>query len=63
MNVKLAYYNVADAAQRMRVSEDTIRDAIHEGRLIAKRISDKPRAPFLIREDALDEWFDGLVDA
>lgn len=63
MKTSAAYFNVADAAARMRVSEDTIRDAIHEGLLIAKRISESPRAPFLIREDALDAWFDGLVDA
>lgn len=63
MKTAVTYYNVAGAAERMKCSEDTIRDAIHEGRLLAKRITESPRAPFVIREDALDDWFDGLVDA
>lgn len=57
------YYSTAEAAERMRVSVDLIRDAIKDGRLVAKRTSDSPRAPYLMTAEALDEWFDGLVDA
>ncbi|MBS2939598.1 hypothetical protein KDN32_17805 [Nocardioides sp. J2M5] len=45
------------------MSEDTIREAVRSGRMRAKRLSESPRSPFLIREAALDEWYDGLPDA
>ena len=59
----MKYHTVATAAERMRVGQDTIRAAIHDGRLSAKRINSSPRAPFRISEDALDDWFGGLEDA
>lgn len=57
------YYSTADAAERMRVSADLVRDAIHAGLLVAKRTSDSPRAPFVMTEEALDEWFESWADA
>jgi excisionase family DNA binding protein len=57
------YHTVATAAERMHVGQDTIRDAIKDGRLMAKRIGKGERAPFRIREDALDEWFESWADA
>lgn len=58
-----AYYSTAEAAKRMRVSVDLIRDAIKDGRIVAKRTSDSPRAPYLMTDEALDAWFEALSDA
>lgn len=59
----IRYYSTADAAERMRVSVDLIRDAINDGRLLAKRTSDSPRAPFVTTDAWLDAWFESWVDA
>ena len=58
-----AYFSTADAAKRMRVSADLIRDAIKDGRLMAKRTSDSPRAPYVTTEEWLDAWFESWADA
>lgn len=58
-----AYFSTAAAAQRMQVSADLIRDAINDGKLLAKRTSDSPRAPFVTTEEWLDAWFESWVDA
>ena len=61
--VMTRYFTTAEAAEYLRVSIDLIRDAIKDGRLVAKRTSNSPRAPYIITEAALDEWYESWPDA
>ena len=51
------------AAEACNVSEDTIKRAISTGKLRAKRTGEAGGGKYLISRSALDDWFDGLVDA
>lgn len=66
MTTKL-FMTKAAAAEACSVSEDTILRAIRSGRLRAKRsgkdAAGNPSGVYLISEDALRAWFDGLEDA
>lgn len=57
------YFTLPEAAQRMRVAPDTIKRAIHSGRLRAKKSGANGGGNYLISSGALDAWFEGLVDA
>lgn len=57
------YFTLPEAAQHMRVAPDTIERAIHSGRLRAKKSGANGGGKYLISGDALDAWFEGLVDA
>lgn len=59
--------SIGEAADAVGVSKETIRRAIHTGRLKAKRTGAKTdgdgTGKYLIRVTELEAWFDGLVDA
>jgi len=59
--------STAEAASAVGVSRETIRLAIQSGALRAKRSSTNAdgdgQGNYLISIKALEEWFDGLVDA
>lgn len=57
------YLTREEAADVMGVSISTIKRAIYVGTLKAKRTGENGGGKYLIRREALDEWFDGLVDA
>lgn len=61
------FFGREEAARRAGVSLDTIRRAINAGALPAKRTSinedGAPSGKYLISEEALHQWFNGLVDA
>lgn len=57
------FYTRKEAAAVLRVSEDTIRRAIHSGRLVAKMTGENGGGKTLISADALREFFDSLEDA
>lgn len=62
------FYGREEAARRAGVSIDTIRRAIRKGHLKAKRTGwddEKQVATgrYLISDEDLRAWFDGLVDA
>lgn len=58
-----AYYTLDEAAERMRVSADTIKRAIHSQKLRAKKTGPNGGGKYSIKDADLDAWFDGLVDA
>lgn len=51
------------AAEACNVSLDTIRRAINSGALRAKRTGKEGGGKYLIRTEALHEWYDTLEDA
>jgi excisionase family DNA binding protein len=62
------FYGREEAARRAGVSPDTVRRAINSGALKAKRTGwdDEKKVPtgkYLIGDDDLRAWFDGLADA
>lgn len=52
-----------EAAAACSVSVDTIKRAINKGTLRAKRSGENGGGKYLISVRALEEWFEGLVDA
>ncbi len=56
------YLTLRDAAKVTGVSADTLRKAIHAGKLNAKKTA-KTGGKTLVRPADLDAWFDGLADA
>lgn len=52
-----------EAAKVAGVSFDTIKRAINKGTLRAKRSGEGGGGKYLVSRDALQAWFDGLVDA
>lgn len=58
-----AYFTLDEAADRMRVSKDTIERAIRAQNLRAKKTGANGGGKYLVRATDLDTWFDGLVDA
>lgn len=57
------FFTRETAAQAANVSVDTIRRAINSGKLRAKRTGKDGGGKYLIAASALQDWFDGLVDA
>lgn len=58
-----AFFTRDEAAKEMRLAPKTIERAINAGRLRAKRTGENGGGKYLISRAALEEWFDGLVDA
>lgn len=56
-------YKIPEAAALYGVSPDTIKRAIAAGKLRAKRSGPSGGGHHLIGDAALEEWFEGLVDA
>lgn len=60
-------FSIPEAAEAYGVSDKVIRAAINKGHLKAKRqtIDDNGNGvgKYIIKLDALEAWFDGLVDA
>ena len=59
----VTYHTLSEAAERMRVSPDTIKAAIRVGDLRAKRTGKNGGGLYIISSADLDDWFDGLVSA
>lgn len=57
------YLTREEAAEKMRVSESTIKRAVYVGALKAKRTGENGGGKYLFRQEWLDEWFEGLIDA
>lgn len=57
------YFTLDEAADRMRVSKDTIERAIRAQNLRAKKTGANGGGKYLVSASDLDDWFDGLVDA
>lgn len=57
-----AYFTREEAAERMRVSVETIKRAIYAGTLRAKKTGSGGGGKYLISAADLDAWFEGLVD-
>lgn len=57
------YFTREEAAERMRVSTETIKRAIYAGTLRAKKTGANGGGVYIIASDDLDAWFEGLVDA
>ena len=57
------YFTLDEAAQYMRVSQDTIERAIRAQKLRAKKTGPNGGGKYLVSAADLDAWFDGLVDA
>lgn len=66
MSFKVAL-SITEASEAVGVSEETIRRAIHAGHLKAKRSSKNGHGDgtgkYLVGVKALEDWFEGLVDA
>lgn len=62
-----AYFELVEAAERMRVSDQVLLRDIKLGTLRAKRSAKnakgEPAGKYLIRDVDLDKWFDRLPDA
>ena len=56
------YFTREEAAEETRTSVDTIKRAIHAGKLRAKRTGENGGGKYLISRKALDDWFEGLID-
>jgi excisionase family DNA binding protein len=57
------YFTREEAAEHMRVSVETVKRAIYAGKLRAKKTGANGGGIYIIRDDDLDAWFEGLVDA
>lgn len=57
------YFTLDEAADRMRVSADTIKRAIHAQKLKARKTGPNGGGRYLVSATDLDAWFDGLIDA
>lgn len=57
------YLRIGEAAQVAGVSTWTLRKAVADGTLRAKRTSDSERASLLFRVADLEDWFDRLPAA
>ena len=58
-----SFFTRDEAASEVRVSSKTIERAVASGRLRAKRTGENGGGKYLISRAALEEWFEGLVDA
>ena len=63
MTAEPTYLTRKEAAAYVRLSEETIRAAIYDGRLPAKKSGKGGGGRVLIRRTDLDAWFDGMPDA
>jgi excisionase family DNA binding protein len=59
----LTYFTRREAAEYVRLSEETIKAAIYDGRLRAKKSGKGGGGRVLISRADLDAWFDGMTDA
>lgn len=59
----MTYYTLAEAADRMKVSQETLKRAIYAGNLRAKKTGANGGGNYVFSSADLDSWFDGLVDA
>ena len=59
----LTYLTRKEAAEYVRLSEETIKAAIYDGRLRAKKSGKGGGGRVLISRADLDAWFDGMADA
>ncbi len=57
------YFTRREAAAYVRLSEETLKVAIQEGRLRAKKSGKGGGGRVLISRADLDAWFDGMIDA
>lgn len=58
-----AYLSLAEAATEVRLSKDTLRNAIYMGFLRAKKSGAGGGGRFIIRRADLDSWVESLPDA
>ena len=56
-------YTLEEASEQVGVSQDTLRAAVREGALRAKRTGKAGGGRYLFTHSALVAWLDGLVDA
>jgi len=57
------YLTLTEAAEHVRLSRDTLRAAIYDGRLPAKKSGKGGGGRVLIRQSDLDAFFDSMEDA
>lgn len=59
----LVYFTRAEAAEYVRLSEETLKAAIYDGRLRAKKSGKGGGGRVLIARADLDAWFEAMQDA
>lgn len=57
------YLTLAETAEYLRISRDTVLLAIRSGALPAKKSAPSGAGKYLIRRAAADAWFEELPDA
>ena len=58
-----AYLTLEQAVEYLPLSRDTLRAAIYDGRLVAKKSGKGGGGRVLIRRSDLDAFFDGMASA
>lgn len=58
-----AYFTRREAAEYVRLSEETLKAAIYDGRLKAKKSGKGGGGRVLIKRADLDAWFESMADA
>lgn len=58
-----SYFTRREAAEYVRLSEETLKAAIFDGRLRAKKSGKGGGGRVLIARADLDAWFEGMADA
>lgn len=56
------YFSLPEAADHMRLSQETLETAIRAKKLRAKKTGPNGGGKYLIAGDDLDAWFESLVD-
>lgn len=56
-------HTLDEAAAYLRLHRDTVRAAIYDGRLVAKKSGSGGGGRVLIRQSDLDAFFEGMQDA
>lgn len=59
----VTYYTLAEAADRMKVSKDTLQRAVYAGKLRGKKTGKNGGGYFRFSSTDLDAWFEGLKNA
>ena len=57
------YLTLAETADYLRLSRDTVRAAIYDGRLVAKKSGKGGGGRVLVRQSDADAFFESLEDA
>lgn len=57
------YLTLNEGAKYLHLSRDTLRAAIYDGRLVAKKSGSGGGGRVLIRQADLDAFFEGMADA